>query len=358
VSTEDFLFASAGLPVCVENIDRELARLWEEEAETKTRASLVNLAIYFENPEGISSNTAIIQSIASEHPCRALLVLGRPGAPESEVRAWISAHCYPLGRGAKQICSEQITFELAGEAIDSLPGIVFSHLDSDLPLVFWWQADFPATPRPDFWCWVDRLIFDSTTWPAALPNLDRVLAIGRASEHAGRLVLCDLNWTRLLSWRFALAALFDHDFALSRIHDIRHVEIANPPSNGVGSRLLLGWIASRLGWKLERQGAKWYFASSSNSVSFSLLESPSKEQSTSCACRIETGDAHFEILRNLPSSFFTLRWSIDGKIVDEQVIQGEAESPAALLLSELGRVGSRVGYHQSIDAVRPLFSEV
>ena len=41
-----------GMPVEIGRIDKELGKLWEETGDTKTRASLINLAIYTENARG------------------------------------------------------------------------------------------------------------------------------------------------------------------------------------------------------------------------------------------------------------------------------------------------------------------
>ncbi|MGB7839012.1 MAG: glucose-6-phosphate dehydrogenase assembly protein OpcA, partial [Terrimicrobiaceae bacterium] len=110
-----------GLPVEIGRIDKELGKLWEETGDTKTRASLINLAIYTESAESVAGNTNLISQIASQHACRALLIFANPGAPREGARAWISAHCHLAGKGERQICSEQITFQLDGEMVAALP---------------------------------------------------------------------------------------------------------------------------------------------------------------------------------------------------------------------------------------------
>jgi len=212
-----------GLAVEIGRIDQELGRLWESSGDTKTRASLLNLVIYTEEPEALDSNTELISTIATQHACRAILILADPQAATSGARAWISAHCHLAGKGGHQICSEQITFRLDGESAASLPNIVFSHLDSDLPLCFWSQAEFREPLDEQLWSWVDRLIFDSATWkhPAGQFALTRKIL----SLADGNIVLCDLNWTRLHPWRFALANIFDHSAALACLPKITKIRI-------------------------------------------------------------------------------------------------------------------------------------
>ena len=161
VATQNY---SLGLPVEMGKIEKELKKLWAESEGAMTRASLINLAIYSEAPGSLEKNTQLIAKITENHVCRAIVIAANCGAKESRVEAWISAHCHISRAGSKQICSEQLSFLLEGACTNLLPSIVFSHLDSDLPLHLWWQDEFPDPMDPQLWAWVDRLIYDSQTW--------------------------------------------------------------------------------------------------------------------------------------------------------------------------------------------------
>src|SRR5213080_3114976 len=125
---------SAGLPVEIGKIDKELKKLWESDSGAATRASPINFAIYCEGADRMPENTALIAEFTQDHACRAILIAIEPRAPAQRVQAWISAHCHVSRAGAKQVCCEQISFLLEGNAQEMIPNIVFSHLDSDLPL--------------------------------------------------------------------------------------------------------------------------------------------------------------------------------------------------------------------------------
>src|SRR5881227_4065525 len=155
---------SLGLPVEIGNLDRELKKLWQQGEGAMTRASLINLAIYSEKPDSLESNTQLIAKITENHACRALVIGASRGSRQDSIEAWVNAHCHVTHAGGKQICSEQISFSLQGPCVEWFPSIVFSHLDSDLPLYLWWQDDFPNEMDPQLWAWVNRLIFDSQTW--------------------------------------------------------------------------------------------------------------------------------------------------------------------------------------------------
>src|SRR6267142_4620330 len=107
---------SLGIPVEIGEIDRELKKLWAESGNARTRASLMNLAVYSEAPDSLSLNTAMIFKITEDHACRAIVINVNPDANLNHVEAWISAHCHVSRAGNKQICSEQLSFLLNGSS--------------------------------------------------------------------------------------------------------------------------------------------------------------------------------------------------------------------------------------------------
>src|SRR6266702_6640734 len=199
---------SLGLQVELGKIDSELKKLWAQSEGAMTRASLVNLAVYSEAPGSLEKNTQLIAKIAENHACRAIVIGADCKTKKDRVEAWISAHCHISRTGSKQICSEQISFLLEGPCTDLLPSIVFSHLDSDLPFYLWWQGEFREPMDPQRWAWVDRLIYDSQTWSNFAAQMSLVETAQQEARQ--RVVLCDLNWTRLDKVRFAIAQFFDH----------------------------------------------------------------------------------------------------------------------------------------------------
>ena len=133
---------SLGTPIEVGKIDHELKKLWQESQGAATRASLMNLAVYSEEPGSLEKNTQLMARITENHACRAIVIEADCNAEADGVDAWISAHCHVSGAGSKQVCSEQISFRLNGGCTTQLPNIVLSNLDSDLPLYLWWQDEF------------------------------------------------------------------------------------------------------------------------------------------------------------------------------------------------------------------------
>src|SRR5437016_9462746 len=81
-----------------------------------TRASLINFAVYSEKPDSLEKNTQLIARIAENHACRALVIGANRNSKENRVEAWVNAHCHVSRAGNKQICSEQLSFSLEGQA--------------------------------------------------------------------------------------------------------------------------------------------------------------------------------------------------------------------------------------------------
>src|SRR4051794_3792739 len=123
---------SLGAPVEIGQIEQELKKLWHQGEGAMTRASLMNLAVYSEQPRSLSDNTQLMARISENHACRAIVIEADCRSPENCVDAWISAHCHVSRAGTKQVCSEQISFLLKGRCTMQLPTTVLSHLDSDL----------------------------------------------------------------------------------------------------------------------------------------------------------------------------------------------------------------------------------
>jgi glucose-6-phosphate dehydrogenase assembly protein OpcA len=284
---------SPGLPVEIGKIDRELKRLWAEGGGAKTRASLINLAVYSEASGSLPENTKIISEITEDHACRAIVIAANPEAKENRVEAWINVHCHVSRAGSKQVCSEQLSFLLDGPSARLLPNIVFSQLDSDLPLYLWWQGEFSDPMDAQLWAWVDRVIYDSQTWKDFRAQMERVETAQADAKQ--RIVLCDLNWTRLMQIRLALAHFFDHPAGSAHLEEIDRVEIDFGPDFRSTALLLAGWLAAQLQWTEATQPARdalGFRSKSGGDIGVSLSE---KAGEPIGRCAIRCGRLEFKV---------------------------------------------------------------
>ena len=338
----------SGLSVEIGKIDKELGKLWEASGDTKTRASLINLVVYTENEANLTTDYEVLAAVAGRHPCRAILILGNPSAATSEAKAWISAHCHLLGKDTRQICSEQITFRLDGDAANALPNIVFSHLDSDLPLCLWWKADFPEPLDEKLWAWVDRLIYDSSSWQNPHHQFSMIRHISSSGKSTA--VLCDLNWTRLHAWRFALASQFDNASAYPHLGQVESIFLECAPGSRIAAFLLMGWLAGRLKWRLDVENES-FVTPDKKSIPFQVKETAGPELSL---ISIKCPDALFELRLGKGSDFFESTIQTPGIPEIRQILPAPRGRLEDTLLAELSRAGRHALYTESLEVILPL----
>jgi glucose-6-phosphate dehydrogenase assembly protein OpcA len=346
--TETF---AAGIPVEVSQIQRELKKLWDAGDGMMTRASLINLAVYSEAPQSLGKNTAIISQLTEEHACRAIVIAADPRAKESRVDAWISAHCHISRTGSKQICSEQLSFFLQGSRCGLLPNIVFAQLDSDLPLYLWWQEEFSSPIDPQLWAWVDRVIYDSQIWR----NFDEQMRLVETAQKEARqrIVLCDLNWVRLVHLRLALAQFFDHPATHHHLDEIKALEIDHAPEFRSTALLLVGWMAGQLGWLRSDQslGFRKKEAKGERKIKLTLREKPGEPIG---ACQITTDAAEFRVEHKPGADLLDVFFGRTEGRKMRQVLPAGKNEAVELVQEELMRGGPHRVYLRAVEQVRDL----
>ena len=319
-----------------------------------TRASLINLAVYSEAPDSLGKNTAIISQITENHACRAIVIAADPTATEGGVEAWISAHCHVSQAERKQVCSEQLSFRLKGKQCGLLPNIVFAQLDSDLPLYLWWQEEFRAPIDPQLWAWVDRVIYDSQSWRNFGEQMQLVEAAQKEARQ--RIVLCDLNWERIVHLRIALAQFFDHPATHHHLDEIKSLEIEHAPGFRSTALLLVGWLAGQLQWERRRGKTKSLgftkkTEAGKRKINVALRE---KKGEPISGCKITSESAEFRVEHksgaDLLDVFFGRR---EGRKM-RQVLPAGKNEIVGLVREELMRGGPHRFYLRAVEQVRAL----
>ncbi|MGH8094875.1 MAG: glucose-6-phosphate dehydrogenase assembly protein OpcA [Chthoniobacterales bacterium] len=349
-ATETF---TAGIPVEIGKIQRELKRLWGSEESAMTRASLINLAVYSEAHDSLGANTAIISQLTEDHACRAIVVAADPSASENQVEAWISAHCHVSRAGSKQVCSEQLSFSLRGRQCGLLPNIVFAQLDSDLPLYLWWQEEFRAPLDPQLWAWVDRVIYDSQKWRNFEEQMQLVETAQREARQ--RIVLCDLNWVRLVHLRIALAQFFDHPATHHHLEEIKALEIEHAPEFRSTALLLVGWLAGQLEWeriaKSKSLGFRGKGDRGGDKIAVALHE---KDGEPISHCKVTTSSAEFRIEHKPGADLLDVFFGRTEGRKMRQFLPAGRNDVVELLEEELMRGGPHRVYLRAVAKVRDL----
>ena len=338
-----------GTLVPVGQINRELKKLWDSGGSAPTRASLMNFAVYCRSTAEMAANTELIAEFTRNHACRALLICVCRAAPAPHISAWVSAHCHLSRAGAKSVCCEQISFLLEGELRGRLTNIVFSHLDSDLPLYFWLQGDPVEDLNPTLWPWIDRLIIDSLPWThprAQFAHLQQSLATAKAT-----LTLRDLNWTRSLYLRQALAQFFDTPEHLAFLPQLSAVRITHAPGHRSTALLLLGWLAAQLGWTLQTPAPLVFQASDQRDLAIQLDETPGAPLG---GCVLTCGPATFDLRREAAQPFLHADIHLPGDRNFQHLLPAGPVTTLELLEEEMTRGARHTLYLRALAAITPL----
>ncbi|MBV6500201.1 MAG: hypothetical protein CJBNEKGG_02671 [Prosthecobacter sp.] len=329
-----------GSEVALPRIDRALQEIWSAD-EAKTRASLINFAIYSEDPDGIASNNEHLARITSDHSCRALLITCVPDSSPQRARAWINALCRPY-QGKQVVCSEQISFLLEGGGSAQVQNVVFGHLDSDLPLFIWWQGALTRNFEERLYSRIHTLIVDSSAWKNPQDELAGLLAARNAAAFDVR----DLSWTRSHFLRTALASAFQDAKALEHLPQLSLVEITHAPGQRCSALLLAGWISQRLGTALDEAVAGLVFRKQDGSTIRFLLN----ESSSACALsrlRLSAPCLELIVRREGGSAYVHTSVVCEGHS-HEEMLPADVVSDAELISEQLGRAGGNTHFRAAL----------
>jgi glucose-6-phosphate dehydrogenase assembly protein OpcA len=344
--------SSLGAPVELGKIEQELKKLWQEGEGAMTRASLMNLAVYSEQEGSLNHNTQLMAKITGNHACRAIVIEAVCRSEENRVDAWINAHCHVSSAGNKQVCSEQISFLLKGGCTTQLPSIVLSNLDSDLPLYLWWQEEFRELMDPQLWAWVDRVIYDSHGW-SDFRSQTRLLELMQ-EEANQRIVLCDLNWTRLDNLRFALAQFFDHPASHHRLAKITKVRIDLAPGFRSTALLFVGWLGAQLNWHIDEMkssGELRFTGASARHIDVELRE---RNGQAVQEVALTSGDVEFRVTYAHCGDLLEVSRIQNGEKRNPQLMPAGNNDPVGLISEELMRGGPHRVYLNALTCIGDL----
>lgn len=343
----DAMEPSLGLEVPVGSIGKELKKLWEAEG-AGTRASLSNIAFYSELPGSLEPNAALLQAITKSHACRALLIQNNAAPGPPGIRAWIEALCQ-VRNGKKSICSEQIAFQLEHGDAALVRNTVLAHLDSDLPLVFWWQGPLSDRFEDRLYSVIDRLIVDTATWEDAAAQFRRLQA---AHQHpSARFKINDLNWSRSFHLRMSLAKAFENPLAKPHIAALREIRVQHGPGARSSALMLAAWLCYCLNAEpsVEEGGQILFTLPEGWQVKISLIEKAGTTLSLPCL-ELQAEEASFSFTQQEDSSFIRAVTSLPGHQT-EQLLPADRESEADLVLEQLERAGNNSLYFQMVPVL-------
>jgi glucose-6-phosphate dehydrogenase assembly protein OpcA len=288
--------APGGGRMSLGQIERELGKLrTNDDGTLALRSSVLNLIVVTDE-ESAQEITNSVSRLAGRHPARAVVFIVDPEG-ESNVEVRLSAFCNVRGGGA-QICAEQVTIHAEGPPALHLETLAGPLLIPDLPVFLWYPGEF--SPRSQEFAAMadlaDRIIVDS----AASENHEACLReIATLIEDPEMPAIGDLQWVGLSPWRSLLADTFGVPERAGDLEKIESAEVLYAPGGKNRVLLLIGWLASTLGWKPEsanRGGQNIEFSGPSGRIIVDL--SPDSPDARLRRIRLYSEEYSFQVSRH------------------------------------------------------------
>ncbi|HSS93577.1 MAG TPA: glucose-6-phosphate dehydrogenase assembly protein OpcA [Candidatus Dormibacteraeota bacterium] len=194
-------------------------------------------------------------AIAAHHPSLAIVVRGQSDVTQGRIDASITAPPVPAPDAPAPAHYELVSLHVRGGAAMHLASLVDPLLISGVPTYLWWLGTPPFGSKElrDALQIADALVVDSARFARPYHSF---LALSGLSGHAHpRLGLADFQWARLDPWRESIAQFFSPASRRAFLKGITEIGIdyaGEGRGNRIPSAVLIGWIASALGWKLQR----------------------------------------------------------------------------------------------------------
>jgi glucose-6-phosphate dehydrogenase assembly protein OpcA len=217
---------------------RGLLEEQRKENESYAPARVLNLiAIVDRQWRGEIANR--LERVGRYHASRTILCSVEKGRTTLAAQASLSASA-TQDPGTIAVCEEQIEIVMGPEHVDRLGTIVDPLVVSDLSTLVWSPHGYPIDSVLPL---AQAVLLDSGE------ELDAGTALMRASRLLESAYVVDLAWLRSTPWRERIAATFDPGVWRGELDHIDEVDVRCRYDSTVSGMLLLGWLASRLGWQ-------------------------------------------------------------------------------------------------------------
>jgi hypothetical protein len=243
MSTSDAVWSEEGTtPDAIEEALRALLAERHAESGSFVPARVLNM-IAFVDDEWSGEIANRLRGVGRYAASRLLVLSHEPRRTSLDARVSVASEENPAP-GELALLRETVIVRLGDRHLDDLLTIAAPLVVTDLPTLLWSPHGHPEA--------VDALLelaqatlIDSIEEPVWRAALDRACAL---EEH---LYVVDLAWLRSTPWRERVAAAFDPASMRVELDALNAVTVRHHSDSTVAAMLLLGWLASRLGWRLD-----------------------------------------------------------------------------------------------------------
>lgn len=239
MSRNDAVWSAQGTtPDAIEAALRELLAQRHAENSAYVPARVLNMLAFVEDAwSGEVANR--LRGVGRYHASRVIVLAYDPRRERLDARASIAAD--DAAPGELALLRETVVVNIGPHHLDDLVTIADPLVVTDLPTLLWSPHGHEDA--------ADALL--GLAQAALVDSIDEPIwhtAIRRACELSERLYVVDLAWLRSTPWRERIAASFDSERMRAELMQVEAVRVRHHPSSTVAAMLLVGWLASRLGW--------------------------------------------------------------------------------------------------------------
>jgi glucose-6-phosphate dehydrogenase assembly protein OpcA len=228
-------------PSAIEAALRHLLEEQHQQSDAYAPARVLNLvAIVDREWRGEIVNR--LERLGRFHPSRTIICAIEPGRKTLDAWATMSCGDTDPGPGSVVVCEERVEVDIGPSHVGGLASIVDPLIVPDLTTLVWAPHghDDAVDALADL---ADVVLLDSVEAP------DPAAAIARAEQLLETGYVVDLAWLRSMPWRERIAASFDPPAWRPALDRIDEVVVRHRADSAISGLLLVGWMASRLGWK-------------------------------------------------------------------------------------------------------------
>lgn len=374
---------SATKGIDVGKIEKELAAMWKpasglvgEHADAGvTRACALNLIVYSTETDDHAVIDEMLDIVNEQHPGRTLVLVADREASAAKLEAYVSSRCRMLGGSGKQVCGEQITIEAGGPVVATVSSAIAPLLVPDVPVFLWWK-DIPHDEDQLFNRLValsDRVVIDSASFDHPhqdLQQLSQLIHVEGANMRTS-----DLNWGRLTAWRTLMASFWDVPDYGKYLDGIDRVTVEYDPPRFAPAEiapkalLVVGWLASRLGWEFARGSARaernvtdFTFRAGGREIKVEMRGTEGKEINdgmlTSLTLSAAGGAAEFYVALSDDEKRLQTEARIDGARAVGRVLAYEAKTEGQRLSRELSFLKRDTVYEDAVSVAARLIDSL
>ncbi len=227
-------------PDAIEAALRELLVQRHAENESYVPARVLNM-IAFVDREWTGEIANRLRGVGRYHASRLVVLAYEPRRARLDARVMIASEGEPAP-GEVSLLRETVVVELGDRHLDDLLTIADPLVVTDLSTLLW-------SPHGHHEMIVELLPLAQSVLLDSVDEPDTREALERAGALGEEVYVVDLAWLRTTPWRERVAAMFDPAPMRSELRTVTSVTVRHHQESTVAALLLLGWLASRLGWR-------------------------------------------------------------------------------------------------------------